>query len=186
MRGWRCASCHVPRAADNRLIQCGIGWLLLPPLPFPPRSQGGKHRFLFLLFKQNGRVTVRPPSKRQSFQVLKLRVAQHQRFFRFAPSFLAATAAQHPHCLHCLPPMMRRCAPGPRSISWATRRRGCLCGSATTPWSESGKELGAAGLAGAEGGKAAGQRRRRAAGGSSGFLKPDDASFFYKVCFAGF
>ena len=28
----------------------------------------GKHRFLFLLFKQSGRVTVRPPSKRQGFQ----------------------------------------------------------------------------------------------------------------------
>lgn len=28
----------------------------------------GKHRVLFLLFKQSGRVTVRPPSKRQGFQ----------------------------------------------------------------------------------------------------------------------
>ncbi|PSC69363.1 FLOWERING LOCUS T-like isoform X2 [Micractinium conductrix] len=35
----------------------------------PPEPAKGKHRLLFLLFKQSGRVTVRPPSKRQGFQV---------------------------------------------------------------------------------------------------------------------
>ncbi|KAL4447834.1 hypothetical protein ABPG75_005053 [Micractinium tetrahymenae] len=35
----------------------------------PPEPARGRHRMLFLLFKQNGRVTVRPPSKRQGFQV---------------------------------------------------------------------------------------------------------------------
>jgi hypothetical protein len=38
----------------------------------------GRHRFLFLLFKQNGRVTVRPPSKRAGFQVRFSWVAQVQ------------------------------------------------------------------------------------------------------------
>ena len=45
--------------------------IALPSRAHPPRSSGctqGKHRLLFLLFKQSGRVTVRPPSKRQGFQ----------------------------------------------------------------------------------------------------------------------
>lgn len=35
----------------------------------PPEPERGKHRLLYLLFKQTGRVTAHPPAKRQNFQV---------------------------------------------------------------------------------------------------------------------
>ncbi|GAB4816104.1 hypothetical protein N2152v2_003150 [Parachlorella kessleri] len=35
----------------------------------PPEPARGRHRLLFLLYKQNGRVAVKKPAKRQGFQV---------------------------------------------------------------------------------------------------------------------
>lgn len=35
----------------------------------PPAPAQGRHRLLFLLFKQTGRATAKPPAKRISFQV---------------------------------------------------------------------------------------------------------------------
>lgn len=35
----------------------------------PPEPAEGRHRYLYLLFKQSGRVTARQPAKRQGFQV---------------------------------------------------------------------------------------------------------------------
>lgn len=35
----------------------------------PPEPAEGRHRYLYLLFKQHGRVTTRQPAKRQGFQV---------------------------------------------------------------------------------------------------------------------
>jgi phosphatidylethanolamine-binding protein (PEBP) family uncharacterized protein len=35
----------------------------------PPSPVKGKHRYLYLLYKQKGRVQVHPPARRQSFQV---------------------------------------------------------------------------------------------------------------------
>ncbi len=46
------------------LLECA-SWS--PPL-LPPLAQG-KHRLLFLLYKQSGRVSLKQPAKRQGFQV---------------------------------------------------------------------------------------------------------------------
>ena len=35
----------------------------------PPEPARGRHRLLFLLYKQNGRVAAKKPAKRQGFQV---------------------------------------------------------------------------------------------------------------------
>ncbi|EFN54526.1 hypothetical protein CHLNCDRAFT_13754, partial [Chlorella variabilis] len=43
----------------------------------PPEPAKGKHRILFLLYKQQARVTVRPPSKRQGFQVRAFEKEHH-------------------------------------------------------------------------------------------------------------
>ena len=43
-------------------------WQVEPYMP-PDPPAGAHHRYVFLLYKQPGRVNAKPPSKRQGFQV---------------------------------------------------------------------------------------------------------------------
>ena len=85
---------------------------LSPPaaLSLGPAPVQGKHRLLFLLYKQSGRVTVKPPSKRQGFQVgplLRVACASRQVQRRNAPVF------GEPLLLSCRSPAGRKCTGRP-------------------------------------------------------------------------
>lgn len=61
-----CASMRVlSKYAPSRASPCAAALQEYSP-PTPAR---GKHRLLFLLYKQNGRVAAKAPAKRQGFQV---------------------------------------------------------------------------------------------------------------------
>lgn len=79
-------------AAGHRRARACPFWLLPSPLQ-------GRHRLLFLLFRQSSRVTVRPPSKRQSFQAsallpVRLRHARRRCYMSLLPLQPAPQSAQ--------------------------------------------------------------------------------------------
>lgn len=63
---------------DEKVNNRGPCWSAPNPVLYGARPPlQGKHRILFLLYKQQARVTVRPPSKRQGFQVRAFEKEHH-------------------------------------------------------------------------------------------------------------
>lgn len=64
---YSCCSVNHPLADPHHAGQASLA--AQPATCLLVHSVQGKHRLLFLLYKQSGRVTVKPPAKRQGFQV---------------------------------------------------------------------------------------------------------------------